>query len=107
MNERVVRTTCPDPFSCDAGIAPPGHACATRTGPHGGYEIQHHIIPAICLKPAHPAAKNQLCLVIKGPRSGEVLSLKQCKKNAGKIVAQDGIEMLFDEVCLTFPSGVH
>ncbi|KAI6008626.1 hypothetical protein EDC04DRAFT_2610872 [Pisolithus marmoratus] len=102
LSKRIVRTRCPDPFRSDTGVAPPGHVCVTVTGHNRGSGIQHHVIPATCLKPANPTAKNQLCMVTKGPRSGEILSIKHCQKNARKVVAQDGAVMSFDEVCLAF-----
>ena len=104
MAKRIVRTTCPNPFSCVAGVAPPGHVCVTVTGHNRGSGIQHHIIPATYLKPTHPSAKNQVCVVVKGPCSGEVVSIKQCRKNARKIIAHDDTEMSFDDVCLAFQS---
>ena len=104
MAKHIVRTTCPDPFSCDAGVAPLGHVCVTVTGHNRGSAIQHHIIPASYLKPAHPSAKNQLCVVVKGACSGEVVNIKQCQKNARKIIAHNGTEMSFDDVCLAFQS---
>ena len=104
MAKRIVQTTCPDLFSCDAGVAPPGHVCVTVTGHNRGSGIQHHIIPVTYLKSMHPSVKNQLCVVVKGPRMGEVVNIKQCQKNARKIVAHDGTEMSFDDVCLAFQS---
>ena len=104
MAKHIVRMTCPDPFSCDTGVASLGHVCVTVTGHNRGSRIRHHIISMSYLKPVHPSAKNQLCVVVKGPCLGEVVNIKQCRKNARKIIAHDGTEMSFNDVCLAFQS---
>ncbi|KAI6104787.1 hypothetical protein EDD16DRAFT_1524631 [Pisolithus croceorrhizus] len=75
-------------FRSDSGTVPPGHV---------GSGIQHHVVPATCLSPANPTAKNQLCVTIKGPCFGEAFSIKHCQKNAQKVLTQDGMVMPFDE----------
>lgn len=102
LSKCIVRTTCPDPFSSDAGVAPPGHVCVTVMGQNRGSGIQHHIIPAMCLKPVIPTTKNQMCVIIKGPHLGELLIIKKCQKSSRKITANDGTEMSFNDVCLAF-----
>ncbi|KAI6131171.1 hypothetical protein EV401DRAFT_1884066 [Pisolithus croceorrhizus] len=102
IGKRIVRTRRSNPFSSDSGVVPLGHVCVTMTGHNRGSAVQTHIIPATCLRPANPSAKNQLCVVTEGPHLGEVLNIKHCQKNARKIVAQDGTVMSFEEVCLAF-----
>ncbi|KAI6011223.1 hypothetical protein BKA83DRAFT_4502778 [Pisolithus microcarpus] len=102
LGKRIVRTRSPDPFRNDSGAVPHGHVCVTVTGHNRGSAIQTHVVPASCLKPANPAAKNQLCVVIKGPRLGEVLNIKHCQKNARKVITEDGTVMSFEDVCLAF-----
>ena len=102
LGKRIVRMTCPDLFSSDAGVAPPGHVCVTMMGHNRGSGIQHHIIPATCLAPVIPTAKNQLCVVIKGPHLGEILNIKKCQKNSRTITVDDGTELSFDNICLAF-----
>ena len=106
LHRRIVRTTSPDPFSSDeAGIAPPGHVCVTVTGHNRGSGIQHHIIPATCLKPANPTAKNQVCLVIKGASAGEIVVVKKCQKSIRTIFSVEGAAFSFDDICLVYQSG--
>ncbi|KAI6094984.1 hypothetical protein F5141DRAFT_1068815 [Pisolithus sp. B1] len=97
IGKRIVRTRRSNPFSSDSGVVPLGHVCVTVTGHNRGSAVQTHVIPATCLRPANPSAKNQLCVVTEGPRLGEVLNIKHCQKNARKIVAQDGTVMSFEE----------
>ncbi|KAI6132495.1 hypothetical protein EDD16DRAFT_1514639 [Pisolithus croceorrhizus] len=93
IGKRIVRTRRSNPFSSDSGVVPLGHGLGSPNP---------HVIPATCLRPANPSAKNQLCVVTEGPHLGEVLNIKHCQKNARKIVAQDGTVMSFEEVCLAF-----
>ena len=106
LHKRIVWTTCPDPFSSNAGVARPGDVCVTVTGHNRGSGIQHHIIPATHLKPANPTGKNQLCLVIKGARAGEVVVVKKCQKNTRTIVSHDEESISFDDVCLAYASSL-
>ncbi|KAI6031651.1 hypothetical protein BKA83DRAFT_4122217 [Pisolithus microcarpus] len=76
LGKRIVRTRSPDPFRNDSGAVPHGHV---------GSAIQTHVVPASCLKPANPAAKNQLLLIlIPVPFAGDkgILCLSSWVKNS-------------------------
>ena len=107
LHRRIVQMMSPDPFHSNvAGSAPLGHVCVTVTSHNRGSGIQHHIIPAMCLRPADPTAKNQLCLVIKGERVGEIIVVKKCQKSIRAIVSDhDGAVFSFGDVCLIYQSG--
>ena len=107
LHRRIVRTMSPDPFHSNvAGSAPLGHVCVTVTGHNRGSGIQHHIIPATCLRPTDPTAKNQLCLVIKGERAGEIIVVKKCQKSIRMVVSvNDEVAFSFDDVCLVYQSA--
>ncbi|KAI5980487.1 hypothetical protein EDC04DRAFT_3100613, partial [Pisolithus marmoratus] len=89
LGKHVVRTVCPDRFVGQNGPASPGSVCVTVTGHNAGSAMQHLTIPAQYLTPANPTGKNQLCLILKGPQAGRVVSIKKCQRNSKSVMMDD------------------
>ncbi|KAI6039385.1 hypothetical protein EDC04DRAFT_3008955 [Pisolithus marmoratus] len=102
LGKRVVRTVCPDRFVGQNGPASPGSVCVTVTGHNAGSAMQHLTIPARYLTPANPTGKNQLCLILKGPQAGRVVSIKKCQRNSKSVVTDDGTTFQFSDICVAF-----
>ncbi|KAI6017427.1 hypothetical protein EDC04DRAFT_2943373 [Pisolithus marmoratus] len=67
-----------------------------------GSAMQHLTIPARYLMPANPTGKNQLCLILKGPQAGRVVSIKKCQRNSKSVVTDDGTTFQFSDICVAF-----
>ncbi|KAI6028195.1 hypothetical protein EDC04DRAFT_2605759 [Pisolithus marmoratus] len=72
------------------------------TGHNAGLAMQHLTIPAQYLRPADPTGKNQLCLILKGPQAGRVVSIKKCQQNSKLVMTDDGTTLQFSDICVTF-----
>ncbi|KAI5994381.1 hypothetical protein EDD15DRAFT_2366460 [Pisolithus albus] len=102
LGKRVVRMVCPDRFSGQNGVAPPGSVCVTVTGHNAGSAMRRLTIPARYLTPANPTAKNQLCLVLKGPQAGSIVRIKKCQRNSKSVVVEDDATISFSDICVAF-----
>ncbi|KAI6095458.1 hypothetical protein F5141DRAFT_1068370 [Pisolithus sp. B1] len=100
LGKCIVRMVCPNRFTGQNGSAPPGSICITVTRHNAGLAIQHLTIPARYLKPANPTGKNQLCLILKGPRAGQVVRVKKCQRASKSVVTEDGITIHFSDVAI-------
>ena len=94
----MVWTEYKDPFCGKDGPAPAGSVCVTVKGHNAGSGIQHLTIPANCLKPANPVGRNQPCLVVRGPKAGRILHIKQCRKKLQTVVTDEG-DFSFADIC--------
>ncbi|KAI6040465.1 hypothetical protein EDC04DRAFT_2602549 [Pisolithus marmoratus] len=65
------------------------------TGHNAGLAMQHLTIPARYLMPANPTGKNQLCLILKGPQAGRVVSIKKCQWNSKLVMTDNGTTFSF------------
>ncbi|KAI6039486.1 hypothetical protein EDC04DRAFT_2603149 [Pisolithus marmoratus] len=72
------------------------------TGHNTGLAMQHLTIPAQYLTPANPTGKNQLCLILKRPQAGRVVSIKKCQRNSKSVVTDDGTTFQSSDICVAF-----
>ncbi|KAI6012343.1 hypothetical protein EDC04DRAFT_2609518 [Pisolithus marmoratus] len=72
------------------------------TGHNAGLAMQHLTIPAWYLMPVNPTSKNQLCLILKGPQAGRVVSIKKCQWNSKLVMTDDGTTLQFSDICVAF-----
>ena len=93
-------TVCPDRFRDEGELAPSGSVCVTVTGHNAGSGTQHLKIPARHLTPANPTGKNQLCLLLKGPKAGRIVRVTRCQRKAEQVTTEDGDNYSFSDICV-------
>ncbi|KAL4062352.1 hypothetical protein J3A83DRAFT_4194773 [Scleroderma citrinum] len=100
LSKCIIWTAYPNQFCGEDSPAPAGSVCVTVMGHNVGSGIQHLKIPAHFLTPANPTSKNQLCVVLRGPKAGSILHIKECQKKVQKVVTSKG-NFPFSDICLT------
>jgi hypothetical protein len=101
LDKRLVSTACPDPFFGENGPVPQGSVAAFCTSNTRGAAIKHYIIPAEDLSPAPPRRKNQHCLILDGPRRGQIELITKCNVKNNTVEVQGLVpDLRFDQICL-------
>jgi hypothetical protein len=98
---RFVSTACPDPFCGEDGPAPQGSVAVFCTSNNTGAAIQHYSIPVKDLSPAPPRRRHQHCLILDGPRRGQIDIITKCNAKDKTVQVESLVHALrFDQICL-------
>ena len=62
-------------------------------------QVEHHIIPALCLTPAAPKGKGTLCLILEGNKKGQICVIQECRSRKQQVILCDETTLAFDDVC--------
>ena len=99
--DRHAHTEIPSAFVSPAdGPVQPGNIAVWYTSRTKGAAMLHRQIPACCLAPVIPTSRNKQCVVLRGPRAGEVLTVSQAKKGSPVLKIEGGLEINASDVCL-------